>query len=82
MTVGELIKELQKEDPSRIVVLVSDVEGNSYHVLYSFWTGTCKQDTPWSVTAGLEKLTKADRREGYTKANLIEDGTPALILTP
>jgi hypothetical protein len=56
MTVKQLIAELQKLDPNRIVVLQKDAEGNGYsplvgaeHTIYrpeSTWSGQCYPDDP------------------------------------
>lgn len=82
MTVGELIAELQKEDPDRIVVMSSDAEGNRHSPLASFWTGAYRPETTWMGEVGLQKLTKQDREDGYTNEDVIRDGQPAVILSP
>jgi hypothetical protein len=68
MTVGELIAK--------------DAEGNSYSPLYSYWTGRYAPENTYSGEAGLERLTRADRKAGFTQADVLDDGVPALILTP
>ncbi len=57
MTVAELITELQKTDPNRIVVLQKDAEGNGYsplagadcsalYVADSTWSGEVYDEEP------------------------------------
>jgi len=79
MTVAQLIKRLQKEDPERIVILSSDSEGNSYSELYADAIGTAA----WNgEEVGLEELTPELEKRGYTEEDLLEGGKPALILSP
>lgn len=82
MTVSALIKRLQVEDPKRIVVMSSDAEGNSYSPLSSLGTAAYRADTTWSGQIGLEELTAADRKGGYSDEDLLEGGKPALVLYP
>ncbi len=81
MTVGQLIKKLQKENPKRLVVMAKDAEGNNYSPLSSFWTGAYQAETTWYGDVGLEKLTRSDIAHGYSDEDVIK-GKPALILTP
>ena len=76
MTVAELIADLQREDPARIVVMSRDAEGNGYSPLASFWTGNYRDRE-----VGLEVLTEDDLYKGYTEADILE-GVPAVILSP
>lgn len=82
MTVKQLIKLLQAEDPNRIVIMSSDSEGNSYSPLSSVATAAYRADTTWSGEIGLEKLTAADKKAGYTDEDVLEGGKSALILKP
>jgi hypothetical protein len=82
MTVRELIAELSKLDPNRLVVMSSDAEGNSYSPLSGFWVGAYKAKTTWSGEVGYEVLTDFERKHGYTEADLVTDGVPAIILQP
>ena len=81
MTVKELIKTLQEEDPDRIVIVQKDSEGNGYSPLYSIWTGSYMKENTYSGHVGLEKLNDDDIKSGYTEEDLV-DGSPALILCP
>lgn len=82
MTVKELIQELQKENPNRLVVCQKDPEGNGYSPLSSWWTGDYRAETEWYGEAGLEKLTPEDLKAGFTEEDIIFDGVPALFLVP
>lgn len=82
MKVKDLIKRLQKCDPNRVVIMAKDSEGNSYSPLADFWEGSYRAETTWYGEVGLEKLTEADRKAGYTDEDVMEDGKPALILCP
>lgn len=82
MTVKQLIQALQKEDPNRLVVCSSDAEGNSYSPLYHIDRAAYLANTPWSGEVGLENLTAADRRAGYSEEDVCNGGVSALILVP
>ncbi len=82
ITVKRLIKLLQAEDEDRIVIMSSDSEGNSYSPLASLGTAAYRADTTWSGEVGMEKLTSADKKAGYTEEDVLEGGKPALILQP
>lgn len=81
MTVGELISLLGAHDPARLVILSGDAEGNRYSPLRGACTAAYRAVTPSRGDVGMEKLTDADRKAGYTEEDLLE-GVPALILTP
>jgi len=81
MTVKELIEQLKKEDPDRLVIMAKDPEGNGYSPLSDFWSGAYRAETTWFGEVGLESLTDEYRKQGYTEEDVI-DGVPALILTP
>jgi hypothetical protein len=82
MTVNELIKQLQNEDPERIVILQGDSEGNSFSPILHMWAGAYKEYSEYDGEAKVEKLTESMRARGYTAEDVITDGVPALILTP
>lgn len=79
MTVAQLIKRLEREDPARLVVMAIDPrargpralslarsawlpEGNVYHPLDGHYAAVYTRNGD----VGLEKLTPADRKRGYT----------------
>lgn len=79
MTVAQLIKRLQKEDPKRIVILSSDPEGNSYSELCAGSIGTAG----WGGEGvGLENLTPELKEQGYSEDDVMYNPKPALILSP
>ncbi len=83
MTISELIEELKKENPARIVVCQSDAEGNNYSPLSHIRTGAYLAVTTWSGEVGLEPpLTKQDIKDGCSQEDVIEEGEPALVLVP
>ena len=82
MTVRELIEDLKKEDPDRLVICASDSEGNDYSPVDDYTTGAYRAESTWSGEFGEEKLTKEDRELGFTDDDLIKDGVPALCLFP
>jgi len=85
MTVKELIEQLQKEDPERLVVMAKDPEGNGYSPLSDFWTGAYKAETTWYGEVGAESIddfTEEDLKAGFGEGDVISDGVPAIILTP
>jgi hypothetical protein len=47
MTVKELIEELQKEDPSCLVVMAKDSEGNGYSPLRYYWRGAYRAESSY-----------------------------------
>jgi hypothetical protein len=79
MTVGELIKKLKSIDKDRLVVCASDSEGNDYSPLRTIWAASYAADCR---SVGLETLTAADRKAGYTEEDVLELGVPALVLSP
>lgn len=81
MTVKELKEALEGIDESRIVIMSSDGEGNSYSPLSDISDGAYEAESTWSGTMGLEKLTKELKEEGYSEEDVI-DGEPAICLWP
>lgn len=82
MTVTELIALLQKEDGNRIVVMSKDGEGNGFSLLGDVATSSCRVGRRWDVEIGLEELTPEYVRRGYGEEDVLENGTPALVLWP
>jgi hypothetical protein len=82
MVVRELIEQLQKEDPERLVVMSKDSEGNSFSPLYQYTTDAYRAETTWRGEIGLEELTEEAKKSGYTEEDVIEDGQKALVLWP
>lgn len=81
MTVSELIELLKKEDGNRIVVMSQDPEGNGFRLLNGVATLSCNADR-WDIEIGLEELTPEYVRRGYGEEDVLENGTPALVLWP
>lgn len=77
MTVIQLIKRLQKEDPKALVVLSRDPEGNGFEELvyvdgdYMFADGEI----------GYSKITPALKKQGFTEDDIL-DGKRAVVLWP
>ncbi len=67
MTVAELIEELQKEDPSALVVMSKDAEGNSYSPLGDIGSGEYDPDTTyngeWWDQAELDEMAEMDAED-------------------
>lgn len=82
MKVKDLIKELKKVDPERLVIMARDGEGNSYTPLTGFWEGMYKPDSTYSGEVGLESLSEEDKRTGWTDEDVMLDGEKAIILKP
>jgi hypothetical protein len=80
--VKDLINELKKTDPERLVIMSKDAEGNSYSPLSDWWEGAYRAETTWYGEVGLEELTDDFKEAGYGEEDVIEDGVPALILCP
>ena len=81
MTVAELIELLKEVEPSRIVIMSRDAEGNGYSPLEGTWKGVYVPDSTWSGDVGLEILTVEDEDAGFTDEDVLS-GEPALILCP
>lgn len=81
MTVKELIEQLKKEDPDRLVILQKDSEGNGYSPFYDLYTGSYEAESTWGGHVGLEELTEEDIKHGYGEGDVV-NGEKALILTP
>jgi hypothetical protein len=81
ITVEKLIKELQQMDPKRIVVMSKDSEGNSFSPMADLGECSYAEETTWSGSIGLEKLTEKDRKAGYSEGDVVK-GKPAVCLWP
>lgn len=84
MTVRELVEQLQKMDPDRLVVVQKDAEGNGYSPLEGADDNAAyTAETTWSGEVGKQVLTKEDRAAGFTKEDLARNGAvPCVILYP
>lgn len=84
MTVAELIAELIKMDPTRIVVLQKDAEGNGYSPLAGANDNAAyEQETKWFGQVKRQRLSAEDKERGYTKADICgKDAIPCVVLWP
>ena len=84
MTVKQLIKELEKMDQDRIVVLSCDPEGNEYSKLHDIETGMYLPLGKYRGEIGLEELTPELIEVGYSEEDVIseKDGVKAVVLWP
>lgn len=80
LTVGALRRILASEPASKLVVLSSDPEGNSYHALHSVSASMCYD--PKSHEIGLDELTPQAVKLGYTDADVLRKAKPAVVLYP
>ena len=78
MTVQDLISRLAAEDPSRLVVLSRDGEGNSYSPLSSVERYDYDAE---EREIGFNTITPELEAQGYDEDDEIE-GVPALVLWP
>lgn len=81
MTVSDLIKLLETEDPARLVVMSKDGEGNNFSPFHGHSVGVYKADSTWSGEIGIEKITPALEKQGYSEEDVVE-GERALVLWP
>lgn len=82
MTVIELIKLLEQEDPDRLVVCQKDSEGNGYSPLSGVSQAGYIADSTWSGEVTIESLTEEFRLLGYSEEDVGSNSVPALILEP
>lgn len=84
MTVGELIAELSKIDPARLVILQKDAEGNGYSPLYGIDDNAgYDAETRWSGSVRRQQLSESDRQSGYTDEDVAgPDAVPCVVLHP
>lgn len=85
MTVKELIEYLQQCNPSDLVVLSRDAEGNGYSPLESYSEDLYVAESSWYGETCLRELTPELVAQGYTSEDVgsIEDGAiPCVTLAP
>lgn len=82
LTVAQLIKKLQEQDPNRTVIMARDAEGNDYSPLYTVYPAAYRPITTYNGYVGLEELTEEFEKHGWTEEDVVTDGEPALILVP
>ncbi len=82
MTVKELVALLNTQDGGRLVVLAKDEEGNGFSPLAEAATGAYRAESTYHGRVGLERLTEADRADGYDECDVVAGGVPALVLWP
>ncbi len=82
MTVAELIAELQKMDPNRIVVCQEDSEGNGYRLLMGADDNAAYlAETTWSGQVYRETKDRDDL-EDEDMASSYEGCVPCVVLFP
>jgi len=79
MTVEELIELLKKEDPKRIIVCQGDSEGNFFSELETIEAMAYDRR---NEEIGFEELTDDLKEEGFGEEDILENGTPAIVLVP
>lgn len=84
MTVRELIEELQKMDPERIVILQKDAEGNGYSPCDGVDDNAAYEpDSTWSGDVKRQTLDDDDRKAGFGEEDLAGEGAqPCVVLWP
>lgn len=80
MTVKELIDILSTADPNAVIVVSSDEEGNSYRYAHNIDATDLNCEGSWEVEIGLRKLTQEYIDRGYTDEDVLEDGTPCVVI--
>ena len=82
MTVAELITELQKVDPNRIVILQKDAEGNGHKLLEGVDDNAVYEAiNSWRGEVKYQTLTDEMRKQGYSDDD-VGEGKPCLVLYP
>lgn len=84
VTVRELIEQLQKMDPTRIVVLQKDGEGNDYSPLSGVDDNTAYlPDSTWYGEVKLQALSDEQRQKGFDEHDLAgPNHQPCVVLYP
>ena len=85
MNVSQLIEQLQKLEPDRLVILQKDAEGNGYSPLDSLGPCAYIPETSWFGERKLEphELTDELRAQGYDECDIpTGDYTKAVVLQP
>ena len=82
MKIKQLIKILEKMDGDRIVILQKDGEGNGFSPLAGADDNTqYLPDSTYSGEIGIEKLSKIDKKKGFTEADVMK-GKKSVVLFP
>ena len=79
MKVKELIEQLKKLDPDRIVIMSRDSEGNTFCPIDELSTSAYRAEYR---DIGLEKLTPEDIKNGHNEESVMTDGEKAVVLWP
>lgn len=85
MTVAELVQVLSHFDPTDLLVMAKDAEGNDFSPLMLVEDGMYRAHSTWSGEIGLRVLTDDEREQGFTEDDIgdSEDGyVPCVILWP
>ena len=84
MTVAELIAELSKMDPDRVVICQKDSEGNGYSPLAGVDDNAAySADSTWSGDARLQTLSDEDIAHGYGPGDIAPaTAVPCVVLFP
>jgi hypothetical protein len=75
MTVKELISSLRKHSPDRIVIIQKS--SGEYSPLDGVFTAAYLAEE-----IGIEELTPFHFQKGFTEADVLTGGSPALVLAP
>ena len=82
MTVKELKELLEQCNDDDVVVVSSDEEGNSYRKLSTVSADLYACEGSYNVEIGLRKLTPSLEEEGYSEEDVLEGGSPCVVLWP
>lgn len=84
MTVADLIEELSKIDPDRVLIMQKDAEGNGYSPLHCIDGENVgyHADCTWAGDVSYETLTKELKDDGYSEEDVRAGGTPCVVLCP
>ena len=81
MKAKDLAAELLKT-PEREVVIQTSAGDATASPIFGSWIGSYKNITPRAGVVGLETLTKDDKESGYSWHDVVEYGTPVVVLVP
>lgn len=83
MTVGELIEQLSAMDPTLLVIMQKDGEGNGYSPLYvaDGENNVYEAETTWSGEVRLASLSPELIEGGYSEED-VGEGVPCCVLAP
>jgi hypothetical protein len=84
MTVKELIAELSKMDPNRLVVQQNDSEGNGYRLVRGVDDNAAYEaENSWSGSVLRQTLDEDDRKAGFTDEDIAgPNATPCVVVFP